>query len=1221
MADNTKKHTTNTDISSEILEELKELRRKNELYKTITDNSPVGIVFVDLYGITREINIAALHFFGGKRDEIINKHFLDIPIEYDKSKNQLKELFEKATYSKETKTRVSFKNLKNHLIHLECTTSMVTEEGKTTGILVFSNNINPEVDAIKTIKTHQAHYKTIVDNSHDAIYIYKKSGFAFVNNRLCELSGYSDDELIGRDIWFMVHPDDLHRLQSYAVSRMNGEKTPNKYKANIVCKDGEIKYCSFTVSETMFEGEYAVVGQVRDISVESRIQKTTAESNRKFKSIFDNSPLGIMYYDSNGIIIDCNFLFVSIIGSSKEKLIGFNLLTQIKDEELKKQIIKTLKGEVGYYEGNYKSITANKTTPVRILFKGIEDEHNNIYAGICLVEDISESYKQKNELLKSQKTFKNLYNNTLAAVYIQDLNGKFIDVNKGAIKMYGYKKEEIIGKTPEFLADRSQYDEQKFKAVFAKAIKGKPVTTEFWGKRKNGEVFPKIIKLTKGEYFGKEAVIVFAIEITKRKKAEQKLQESEENFRIIAETANDLIAVVSFVGNPVFTYLSPSHFQVLGYKPIDLLGIPAFDMVHPDDRALLRNLIDKYIDVDTNKSKIVLQQIVFRVKNKSGKWRTVESNISLSKNKIILISRDITQRIIQEQKVSSDLWVHESLDEAETALRSSIHLEKAIVELLKIINKRIQSSGTFLARIDDDFKSCEIKYENNIGDSCLLLNNTFGIKNFDLSNIIHEKKPIPIYSLNGKQITKPEDSTDFYSALCVVIRPTQGNPWLFVVCNKATNRIWNEYEIKLLAEIGNRLTDNINIMQSLSSLEKSRKEIEKNSEMLKQTNAELKNALKKAEEADKLKSLFLSNMSHEIRTPMNGIIGFSDLMTKPYSTDKDRITYAEIISKSGRMLLRLINDIVDISKIESKQVDLFLKDCNLNEIIYGLYDQHNFKSKTGLAENVTLKYYTDLDDNYSIKTDELRLKQIITNLLGNAIKFTKKGEIEFGYKRINEKLLEFFVRDTGIGISNEDKKYIFERFGQASSTNKAIFGGTGLGLSISKGLVEMFGGNIWMESIYKKGSAFYFTLPLKTKLQMKTYRNNDSMQEIMSMPNWEKYNFLVVDDNKPAQQLFKAMLKPTRSNLKFASNAKAAIQTIKDHENIDMVLMDIRMPGISGLEATKILKKLKPGIPVIAQTAYALAGDREKALEAGCDDYISKPINIDELLKVIDIHI
>ncbi|NOY51136.1 MAG: PAS domain S-box protein [Chlorobi bacterium] len=1221
MADRTSNLTTNEKNLEELYNELKVLRNKKNKYESIINNSLIGIIFIDLNGITREINDTALRFFGSDRNKIINKYFLDTPIVYDKSEEQLKNLFALAFEKKNTTTRISFKNLKNQPIHLECTTSIVTEEGKTTGILVFTNYINPEVDAIKTIETHQAHYKTIVDNSHDAIYIYKKSGFAFVNNRLCDLSGYAYEELMGKDIWFMVHPNDVHRLQSYALSRMNGEETPNKYKANIVCKNGEVKYCSFTVSETMFEGEYAVVGQVRDISIESRIQKTLTESNQKFKSIFDNAPLGIMYYDSKGTIIDCNSLFVSIIGSSKEKLIGFNLLNQIMDYELKKQVIKTLKGEVGYYEDNYKSITSEKTTPVRILFKGIEDESNNIYAGVCLVEDISETYEQRNELLRSQKTFKDLYNNSLAAVYIQDTKGRFIDVNEGALKMYGYKKEEILGKTPAFLADPSQYDEAGFKKVFAKVLKGESFTTEFWGKRKNGEVFPKIIKLTKGEYFGEKAIIVFALEITKRKKIEQKLQESEEKFRIIAETANDLIAVVSFDKDPILTYLSPSHFHILGYKPMDLLGMPAFDMVHPDDRELLFYLLKEYIGVDTGKSKITLQQIVFRIKNKSGEWRSVESNISLYKNRVILISRDITERMIQEQRVSSDLWVHESLDEAEKALRSSIHLETAIVELLKIINERIQSNGTFLARIDDDFKSCEIKYENSSRDSCLHLKNTFGIKNFDFSKIIHEKKPIPIYSLNGKQITKPEDSKDFYSALCVVIRPTQGNPWLFVVCNKVTNRIWNEYEIKLLAEIGNRLTDNINIMQSLSNLEKSRKEIEKNSEILKQTNANLKNALEKAEEADKLKSLFLSNMSHEIRTPMNGIIGFSDLMIKPYSTDKDRITYAEIISKSGRMLLRLINDIVDISKIESKQVDLFLNDYNLNEIIYNLYDQHNFKSKTGLAENVTLKYYTDLDDSYLIETDELRLKQIITNLLGNAIKFTNKGVIEFGYKRINEKLLEFFVRDTGIGISNEDKKYIFERFGQASSTNKAIFGGTGLGLSISKGLVEMFGGNIWMESIYKKGSVFYFTLPLKTKLKMKAYRNSESMEDIISMPNWEKHNFLVVDDNMPAQQLFKAMLKPTRSNLKFANNAKSAIQAIKDDDNIDMVLMDIRMPGISGLEATKIVKKLKPGIPVIAQTAYALAGDREKALEAGCDDYISKPINIDELLKVIDIHI
>lgn len=1325
------------------------LEEENTKYKTLIKESVDGIIILDNYGRIKEINDIALKFNDSKKEEIIGKNFLQLPIKFNLSTSAMLKLFQDSIKDKKIITRLDIINSKDKHINLECSTSLIKKGKKTLGLLVIAKNINAEITANKTAKDSQSLYKTIVDNSHDAIYIYQKDGFLFVNNKLCELSGFAEEELINNSIWQLIHDDDRKRLQEYALKRMKGFKVPDHYIAKVVCKNGDIKHCNFSVCTINFKGKFAVLGQVRDVSHEIEAQQSIkdelnrldiifnsvdayvyvsdmdtheilfvndnikkdigsdflnkkcwsffhndkngqcefcnneklidkkrrirkpikwefyneklqkwfyikdqaikwpdgrilrlevatditerkvlmesiTESNRKFKSIFDNTPLGIMYYDNKGVIVDYNNNFVSLIGSSKEILIGFNMMKQIKDKELKKQMQISLKDGVGYYEGNYESVTTKKTTPVRILFKGIENDKKEIYAGVCLVEDISESIKSRDELIASHQTFKNIYDNAITAIYILDLDGHFIDVNDGALKMYGYTKKEIISKSPKFLADKSKNDFDKFKKLFVKVINGHSQNTEFWGKRKNGESFPKLIRLTKGKYFGKDCVLVFAVDITNIKKAESLLRKSEEKYRIITETADDLISTISIEDSPKFIYVSPSHYRKLGYKPKDLIGKSITDIIHPEDHLKIISLIQEKLSVESSSNDKKLDKnslthtLQIKLLTKKRKWREMETSASLQDDKIILISRDITERIETESVRSLNIWLLESLAQTDIALRSNINMNISINNVLKVVKERYNCCGAFLAHIDDSFKQCDIKFESIIRKKCTEL--AFkSIDSFAIKKIVSSKKPVSFYSLNGNIINKSVKSKKLNSMLFISIKPHEGNPWLFGICDHNNNREWNDYENKLLVELGNRLTDTINIMHYLKSNVESKKEIEQKSIQIIETNKNLKKALKKAEESDKLKSLFLANMSHEIRTPMNSIVGFSDLMQKSFTSNIERIEYAGIIHTSSKTLLALISDIVDLSKIEAGELKMFYQNYNLNSIIHDLYNQNNIISKKGLNEEVSLFYKTEFDDNNCIiNTDEVRLKQILNNLIANAIKFTKRGQIEIGYELEDQKTIRFFVRDTGIGIKKEDIKYIFKRFGQAMSTNKAIFGGAGLGLSISQGLVRLFGGKFWVESEYGKGTVFYFTYPLKKP--MKKESTNMKTTLTIDNPDWKNNTMLVVDDNPATIQYFKAVLKPTKAKLLIAINGENAIDIVKNHR-LDIVLMDIMLPGISGLQATSVIKKLKPDLPIIAQTAYALSGDREKALKGGCNDYISKPINRDELIKVINKYI
>ena len=255
---------------------------------------------------------------------------------------------------------------------------------------------------------------------------------------------------------------------------------------------------------------------------------------------------------------------------------------------------------------------------------------------------------------------------------------------------------------------------------------------------------------------------------------------------------------------------------------------------------------------------------------------------------------------------------------------------------------------------------------------------------------------------------------------------------------------------------------------------------ERNSQIMK-INEELVKAKTKAEESDMLKTAFLANLSHEIRTPMNGIIGFSELVLTPGIPDEERKEYNNIISQSCRQLLGVVNDIIDISKIESGIIELNKQPVNLNQLLQEVYSLHHLAARKG---DIVLELYTGIEqDNSYILTDDVKLRQVLNNLLGNAIKFTEHGSVKFGYT-LNDRMLEFFVSDTGIGIPADDQERIFERFTQEDISNTRKYGGTGLGLSIAKAYVEKLGGKIWVQSRLNQGSRFFFTVPFES-IQLK----------------------------------------------------------------------------------------------------------------------------------------
>lgn len=399
------------------------------------------------------------------------------------------------------------------------------------------------------------------------------------------------------------------------------------------------------------------------------------------------------------------------------------------------------------------------------------------------------------------------------------------------------------------------------------------------------------------------------------------------------------------------------------------------------------------------------------------------------------------------------------------------------------------------------------------------------------------------------------------------------------------------------------------LQASEEELRATNEELYSTSEALKENNTQLLKAKEEAEEANRLKTAFLHNLSHEVRTPLNAISGFAQVILKFNNIDEELKNFTHIIHSSSKQLVSIINDIITISSIETGQEKIISTNIHLNQLIEELKTVFDLQLKGRPVELKIQKALANGDDE--ILVDVNKLRQILNNLLSNAVKFTQQGTIEFGYA-LKDNNLEFFVKDTGIGIDKTKHSVIFERFTQADEQIHAIYGGTGLGLSICKGFVELLGGNIWVESELGKGSTFFFSLPYipvisSAKQNQPTQPKNQN----------ETMTILVAEDDINSFKLLRALLKDYNCQIIHADTGTKAVELCKQDGSINLVLMDIKMPEMDGVTATRLIKEINPKITVIAQTAYATLDDIEKNKDV-FDAYITKPIDVENLKRILN---
>ncbi len=432
-----------------------------------------------------------------------------------------------------------------------------------------------------------------------------------------------------------------------------------------------------------------------------------------------------------------------------------------------------------------------------------------------------------------------------------------------------------------------------------------------------------------------------------------------------------------------------------------------------------------------------------------------------------------------------------------------------------------------------------------------------------------------------------------------------------------TKRKQEEAEVlKLIEGLEQDLNENIQKIEGkeklVSALILENKELASQNEEKEKRITELIFAKEIAEESDELKTAFLQNISHKIRTPLNGIIGFSELLNQEDLNPDEIEEFTALIGQSGRRLIDIVDNVLDISKIEAGQVKVEKKPILLNLLFSYLL---TFFEPFAGDKGINLKCHIPDAENETIFSDEAKLNQILMNLISNAIKFTESGNIDYGYE-IKGDTIQFYVKDTGLGIPKKLYEKVFDQFVQAQHTLSDDYVGAGLGLSIAKGLVELLGGKIWVESVVDEGSIFYFTLPNTPGDIIPSQTEMPSSKILRKRPN---RIILIAEDDWISFQYLRTILEKSDITVIHAENGEQAVEFVRNTSDIDLILMDIKMPGMDGIEASKIIKRMRPDLPIIAQTAYAFNDEKNKIASIGCDEYLAKPLDyakLKELLKM-----
>ena len=773
-----------------------------------------------------------------------------------------------------------------------------------------------------------------------------------------------------------------------------------------------------------------------------------------------------------------------------------------------------------------------------------------------LEEIISKQREEIISLKESEIFFNNVVQSSPSAIIITGLDKKIKFCNVQTALLHGYEKpEELIGRDALELLTPS---ERKQASIYMQKILqgGKIRDMELYCLKKNGDTLQVKINFTMiPDTDGKPLYFIgIANDISEQKRIEKELMESNQKFVDLAEKS---IIGIYLYQDERFQYVNPYFAKIIEYTVDETIFKLGFDdILVGEDLPLVRENIKKRLTGE-------LESInySFRIKSRTGKIRQVEVFGSVTNYRghraIIGMLLDVT-----EQK-QSEIKIKES--------------EKRFQQIAEGISDWIW----------------ELNTEGKFTNISPKITEMFGYLPKELLG------KTPNFLISPDELDRLSESIDPFIAEQKAI-PTVQHKML----HKNGHTVFVEISAFPFFDENGKYMGYRGMNRDITA----QKQYEQN----------LIKAKEQAEISDRLKTVFLQNLSHEIRTPMNAILGFSSLLKDNELLSEERNKFIDIINKQGINLLEIIENIVDLSKFEIQQLNVSNKLFNLSdglrEIILAVSDNEIIDKNP----EIEFRYNKNiLNESVILNSDEAKIKKIIKIFIKNAYKFTNKGFVELNCRVLEDRIL-IYVRDSGIGIPEDKKDIIFEKFRQGDDSDTRKFGGLGLGLPVAQTYASLLGGKIWVESQPNMGSIFYFSIPFKAQPEVFSEINVPKQTKIQS--NWNNKTILIAEDILSNFEYLKAVLKCTGVKTIHVSDGLQAVEQCKANPDINLILMDIQMPVMDGCEATKQIRMFNKAIPIIAQTAYSLNFDRELVMECGCNNYLVKPIAAKELLDIISIY-
>ncbi len=1079
--------------------------------------------------------------------------------------------------------------------------------------------------SLKARTSHQNMLNAVAQSLRSPIIIINKTGSIIAINQVAvELFEIDRKKILGNH-WTLYTPEKYIKQLLKIFEGINNGKANGPYNFEFKFNDKLNRERTWKVSINVEPVSENIVVVMQDIEFVKESQRAFYQSEQKFLSVIEAIEVAFSITTFKGIIVDVNSFFLDRLGYQRNEVIGkrvselslwrkpserdkyINLL--MKDGWVKEMKVdfKAKSGDLirGILSGRVVSLNNEK-----YIFSSVKDvtELKNIQLlsqTIQRIKDIALTLPDENEifhLLHNELQHFSWFNQWEFLVFINKKNTIYRFLNNNLEKCRNCKNDEQLLKKADNKYTEVILSKNEIHSLFDKSINSLTLPSTwmcFPVRTKNNYFGSLIFKKTSNDSAPIKPALNTISTIIREINFVFEENEVEGELHIIRHALNSAASAVVITNtrgsiiwvNKAFTSLTGYTFdEAIGQNPRILNS-------GKQSQVFYKTLWDTILAGKVWKNELIN-------KRKDGSFYHEEDTITpvFDKNgkinRFIAIKQDITERKKFEEDLKNHLRRHQILNNI-----LSYYLTEGTVNLKSIINYYLAEIGTYV-KAD---KMCLTEYDTNLLEWSNIYQWT---KENDEHSILSDLNQYEIKLLKDwftKKINK--------SVNCCSFSPNQIEnieiKTLFIKKNIGTLICFPLYhEERRIGFIGfifsdpdyTMADDELNLIEIFSY-------IIINIWLRNASLKELESAKLKAEEAVKLKTSFLANMNHEIRTPMNAVMGFSDLMTEASCEEKD--DYAKIVLNSAKQLLKLIDDVIFLSRLQSERLPVTLSECKPAELIDTVFQMFLVSDENVNNLDIRMSYPGNLKDFVFI-SDVDKIQQVITNFVSNALKYTFSGYVEIGFSVENNKV-RFYVKDTGKGISKEEVPKIFDAFFRSSDVMFSAIRGTGLGLNIAKELVETMGGKIGVNTELNKGSEFYFVLPYK-KAETKN-ENNETTRKISRQ--WNELKILIAEDDEESYLYLETLLQKRVKLIDRAIDGLQAIKLAIDND-YDLILMDIKMPEVNGLEATRHIKLKKPHSVIFAQTAYAMPEEKKSALQIGCDEYITKPIKKELLYDIIE---